>query len=147
MERMINFEEIVKLAKEYDIEVSKKGFDAIYLKSANNIWYFYLRDLPENINDRKKIYLYHKSHDNTKEHYHSQRAYFCLWHMMDSIKSHDLHMFKERRRTRRQIVLEQISQEINNKNKKKVNKLHKKPKYKSPHIDFKKLNQAVAQVN
>jgi hypothetical protein len=137
----MNFEDVRNLAKRYGVEVEQKGSDICYARSCGNTWYFYLRDLPRNINDRCEIYLYHKCHSKEKEHYHTQRRYSMLEHLLDSVSSHDVHMFKERKKSRKELLFEMIENE--RKKKDQANK-KSKPKQSNRHNNLNKNSKFVS---
>jgi hypothetical protein len=123
--KLMNLEELKALAKDFNIEVSMVGTNTIFLKSLGNVWYFYYDDLLKNNKDRRsKIYLYHESRDKEKEHFHCQRKYGKITHLLHSVATHDIHIFQERRKSKMEILFEQI-EKSNNMNTLHNDKQHK----------------------
>lgn len=136
----MNFEEIKELAKQYNVEIEQKGSQVCYVKSKGNTWYFYLSDLPNDINERSNIFLYHKCLSKSKEHYHTQRKFSLLYQLFDSVSSHDQHMFQQRKKSRMELLFEKINNERENQPNK--GNLHSK-KSKNKHRNIDKMSNKV----
>jgi hypothetical protein len=116
----LSVDEIVKLGESYGLKIEIKGSIA-YITSLNNTWHFFIKDVPTG-----RIELYHKSVGKCKEHYHKQRKFWDLPFMFKSIVSHEEHIWtNKRKKSKMELLYEQIEHDKKKKNKNKLHKTHK----------------------